>query len=652
MPKIDINTESIKNELKNFKGKPINSILEYIWNGFDAEANNLNINYNFSVNASGVSFGYPKLEIIDDGIGWNLDNIDTTKLFLVSQKNHSPSKSLPQGKDGVGRFTFFSFAQSAIWESVFGDKKFKLRYSEDSLDKYSLEKIEEEVILGKGTRVSFSVNSDRLTEMFFKNDLKKAIVAEFCWFLKLYPQKSIYLNGEKILISSYVYKIEECEVALGNSNFQLSFVQWIEQPTREYSKYYFLNGNGVESFKMTTGLNKKSDDFHHSIFIKSSFFDNFEYLGTHEDINNVNQGAFSIFEEKTKIFKELLIEIKDILEKARKPYLRKISDIKVLEWKNAHVLPLVECLGIDQVDYENIIKEIYVVAPKLFVGSGDEQRTIILNLLSTLLSTEDKNLILKILEQVYKLSDDEKKVLESLLDRTTLSNIVKTIKEIDHRLHVVNSLEEILLGDDSKFTREVDHLQKVLDDNFWIFGENYRLFSTTEGSIRNTLIKFKDQILRKTDKRVLTTSKKELDLFLTKSEETSSETKSIVVEIKRPSVTLSKKEFDQICDYAKTIVREKSCNGRKISFKFYLIGTDYNSDIVDQIKVMKNYNEELDGLAFIFDDRHKVYVKKWSDIINVEQKSKYKFLQEKLNIEKKCLDGKAIDEIVDSTKVN
>ncbi|KKS31878.1 MAG: hypothetical protein UU93_C0013G0033 [Candidatus Amesbacteria bacterium GW2011_GWA2_42_12] len=650
MTKIDITSESIKNELKNFKDKPANSILEYIWNGFDAGANNINLNYSFSINAGGMSFGYPKFEIIDDGTGWNLDNDFTTKLFLVSQKKNSPYKSLPQGKDGVGRFTFFSFAQSATWESVFGEKKFKLRCSADTLDKYISEKLEEEINLEKGTKVSFDVVSSKLNEVFFEKDLKKVIAEEFCWFIKLYPQKNIYINGEKIAFDGLVYNTENHKLSLLNNDFDLDIVQWRSKPTREYSKYYFLNSSGIESFKRTSGLNNKSDDFYHSVFVRSNFFDNFEYRENCDDVDN-GQNILPIFEEKKKVFNELLGNIKDILEKTRKPYLRKISAERISEWKEKHILPKVCDLGINQEDYDSVVKEIFVVAPQLFTNSNDDQRKFILNLISSLLSTEDKNLILKILEQVYKLSDEEKKDLENLLDRTTLSNIIKTIKEIDHRLLVINSLEVILFGDESRYVKEVDHLQKILDENFWIFGDGYRLFSTTEGAIRKTLTGFKDSILRREVEPIVTQSKKELDLFLTKTDITTTITRSIIIEIKRPSVKLDKKEYEQIFEYAETIIKEKSCNGETIFFTFYLVGTDFGEHIQRQIEAMETRGEKQSGLAFVFDRRHNLYIRKWSDII-LEQKSRYTFLQEKLNIEMKCLDGKAIDEIVDGTKTN
>ena len=64
--KITINHNSIRNELKSYKDKPAKAIIEYIWNGFDAGANNVNVNYSFPNIVEG-------LEIIDDGEGWNFD---------------------------------------------------------------------------------------------------------------------------------------------------------------------------------------------------------------------------------------------------------------------------------------------------------------------------------------------------------------------------------------------------------------------------------------------------------------------------------------------------------------------------------------------------------------------------------------------------
>jgi len=653
MQKIIVNTQSIKNELKNFKEKPANGILEYVWNGFDAEADNVHINYSFTQKGAGLSFGYPSLEIADDGTGWDFKNINSANLFLVSPKKYLSYKSLPRGRYGVGRFTFFSFASQAIWETIFDGDKSKIKISADSLDKYEVEETKDKNKGEKGTKVTFIINSEKLTEDFFKNELLSTLKLEFCWFLMLFPNKNIYINGEKVSVESLVGARKNIEETIEGYKFNMHLLQWTKKPTEEYSKYYFLNGKGEENSKKTTGLNNKSDDFYHSAYIKSDFFDDFKYVEEEEKDVSDKQKTNNLFEESTKekdkkeIFNTLLKKVNQALELMRKPYLKEISSKKIVEWKKIEILPSVNELGVNQKDYEEMIKEIYVVAPQLFTNSSDEQRKIILSLLSSLLSTEEKDLILKIFNQVYNLSEDDKKVLSDILDRTTLSNVVRAIKELDHRLQIISCLEEILFTDKSKDTKEVIHLQKMLDENPWVFGECYRLFASTEGSIRKTLIDFRDKILKKSETLIETKSRKELDIFLVKEETTDNRIDSVIVEIKRPSITLKKKELDQIKDYMSTVLKEPACIGEKMHWVFYLIGNDFDDYIKKEIKNASQRGEESTGLAFYDEDnRAKLYVKKWADIINVEQKSKYKFLQEKLNIKRENLDGKSIDDIV------
>jgi len=58
--------------------------------------------------------------------------------------------------------------------------------------------------------------------------------------------------------------------------------------------------------------------------------------------------------------------------------------------------------------------------------------------------------------------------LEALLERTNLTNIVRTTAEVQKRLDVISDLEA-LLYEYEKETLEVKHLQSVLNNNPWIF---------------------------------------------------------------------------------------------------------------------------------------------------------------------------------------
>lgn len=87
------------------------AIAEYIWNGFDAKATCIEINYKANDLGTLASFS-----ISDNGTGINIEDIDSTfGHFLDSQKSQSfSSEGFIKGKKGKGRFSFSLFSNSAI----------------------------------------------------------------------------------------------------------------------------------------------------------------------------------------------------------------------------------------------------------------------------------------------------------------------------------------------------------------------------------------------------------------------------------------------------------------------------------------------------------------------------------------------------------
>ena len=141
----------------------------------------------------------------------------------------------------------------------------------------------------------------------------------------------------------------------------------------------------------------------------------------------------------------------------------------------------------------------------------------------------------------------------------------------------------------------------------------------------------------------------EVDLFLTKTESMGeSVQKNIVVELKRASKKLGKEQYDQIEKYMERISQENMCNSNNQYWEFYLIGKDYDYHIEGKIDSAKNYGEKTRGLCYnIKDGRFKIYVRKWSDILEVEWGYKMKYLKEKLQIKQKEVE-KTPDDITKS----
>ena len=115
------------------------------------------------------------------------------------------------------------------------------------------------------------------------------------------------------------------------------------------------------------------------------------------------------------------------------------------------------------------------------------------------------------------------------------------------RLKVIQGLKEIVF-DGKKFTREVEHLQAVLERHYWIFGEQYSLVTAAEPDFELAL----RGLLMKTigdDSKVSIVHEdknKEMDLYMIRQDHRGNVTENVVVELKRPTVPLGEEQLSQV----------------------------------------------------------------------------------------------------------
>jgi len=127
MEKIQITTPGIKKALRRYSIPK--AIAEFVWNGFDAKASMIKI----KMDANSIGF-IETLTIIDNGYGIPFDNLRAKfKPFLESEKEINPDirreTSAIHGKNGVGRLTFFTFAEHARWDTTYERDGKRYRYS-------------------------------------------------------------------------------------------------------------------------------------------------------------------------------------------------------------------------------------------------------------------------------------------------------------------------------------------------------------------------------------------------------------------------------------------------------------------------------------------------------------------------------------------
>lgn len=622
----EITTTGIKKSLKKFT--PERAISEYVWNGFDADASSVEIH--FHENSLGA---IDSISIVDNGIG-----IDYTKLNEKFKKVFESSKGLKssdghklKGKNGYGRFTFFKLATDAKWNTCYSDGEKNYKYSititAESLKRYESSEPSESPE-NTGTEVFLNnINVGKVSKNFI-NDVKKYLVSDFSWFLALNPSKRIFIDGEELSITGYIGEHEQWEILINEKVFKADYFRWNGKLNEEYSKFYYLSLSNNLVYEETTKLNKKGDEFWHTVIVKDSFYN---------DVISEDFEAGSLFvdEKKIKIHKDLKNELNDRLKEKRRPFLHAKAVQYIEKCQKDKTFPEFGNNQWDNVrknELESLIIEFYEVEPQIFNSLSKNQQRVFLALLNLIMDTEARDDLFKILDSVVELEDDDRKVFASILERTKLEHIINLTNLIKDRLDTLENLKHLVFKHELKATERL-HLQKFIENHYWIFGEEYRLVCAEEVKFEEALRRYK-YILHGVDENEFIAHPdkyKEMDLFITGTEYRNDYPQNIVVEIKNPTSIkkLTDTELSQIKKYISVIRSVDQFNSLSAEWIFILVGQDYD----DMVKMA--IQNKRTGLA-VEQENFKLYIKKWSDIIH-DVEARLHYLEEKLKLQQQHL---------------
>lgn len=636
MKSILITPEGIQKNLKNIK--PLDAICEYVWNGFDANASSVKVN--LQTNEMGL---INMVSIQDNGTGIVYDELpnkfqpfnESKKAGQMNKINHS----LPHGRQGIGRLTFFAFAQQARWDTVYSQDgkhyKYYISMNKESLNEYDDNdgNIPAETSEPVGTIVTFM----QVMELS-KDEIITEIQNEFFWFLELNKSNGyeIWVDDEKISYEENVMTRKCLDLSkLGLSHkYKVEFIQWKRSLGKEYSKFYFIGSDDKERYKEATKLNKKSDEFYHSVYIKSEYFDKFSFENTQV------AGQIGLFPNKNEAEYKILIEtINYYLVKLRKEYLKKASDKYIDGLVKRDVYPEFDNNNFMDIyrkkELNHLVETLYIAQPKIFTGLNDDNKKVMIHLLQLIMDNSNKPELFDVLKQVIDLDEDELKELSEVLKYTTLNNITKVIKLLQDRLKVVQGLKEIVF-DDKEFSKEVKHIQKVVERHYWLFGEQYSLITAAEPDFELALKGLLFAITGDSSKVKIEheDKNKEMDIYMIRQDHRGNVTENVVVELKRPTVPLGEDQLSQVKKYMRVIKSDDRFNASDVKWTYFLVGNRLNKNgfIQDELEGHKNLGEPhlvyADG-----NGKNKIYVLTWSDIFDDFSK-RHDYLMRKMEFEK------------------
>ncbi|EIS7450268.1 ATP-binding protein [Citrobacter youngae] len=643
----EINSLGIKNHFESVE--PVQAILELVWNGFDAGAKNIDINIVYD------HFDTVKnLTILDDGDGINFTDLDSNfNRFNDSLKKTSIDQ---HGSKGRGRLSFHRLCHQAIWYTKYLGRNAYIKINDEDIKAYEaqidIDAEEQNSLLNamdKGTCVELTLLHSSLPD---RSELISILSNEFCCKLALDDERRVFVNGTEIHIPEH--EIKEISFEIENNDFMVKGIRWDKKPTTEKSFIYLTDSSGKIVHKESTTFNKKRD-FHLSVFVSSIWADTFSSNGDdifstaksnpdskawRQLVKNVLKFSRSIYDDFLRVQVEKAIQ--KLEEDGAFPTYNEY-DITYASWKRNNI--------------KQVVRSIYIADPQFLVSLTIKQKKIIIRLLDKMLVSNQNEDLFDILESVLDLSDSDLSRFASQLKKTKLENIISSIEELQRRRFAVEKLK-LIMNEHYKEVLETPDLQKIIENNTWLFGERYETIGAEEDTFTKIAKSLRDSIysINNIDEQDVENgediigAKRQTDLFLARRMPTFDSNgnkifRCIIIEIKRPSIALNVKHLRQLEDYAGIIKRHPEFSSQNLHFELILIGRKISSQDIEIPTRLSNYAGRGD-VGLVSDDANmKRYVKNWYTIFDTFELTN-SFMLEKLQMERDIIEKKSREDLV------
>lgn len=239
-----------------------------------------------------------------------------------------------------------------------------------------------------------------------------------------------------------------------------------------------------------------------------------------------------------------------------------------------------------------------------------------------------------------ELSPKQREEFASVLKRTHLENIIATIRFIEDRYKVIEVLKTIVF-DYAGYANERDHVQKIVEQHYWLFGEQYHLV-TADKRMQKALEEYLYLLYGdKAPNPVLTPDEEELrrmDIFACAARNTedangSAIQENLVVELKAPKVVLTKAVLRQIEDYMDYVRKQPLFNSQYRRWKFIAVCSAVDDDVKARYDSQKSKGKK--GLVAEIDN-YEVYALTWDDVFQSFD-LRHAFLLDKLKMDEEAI---------------
>ncbi|MCR4441091.1 MAG: ATP-binding protein [Peptococcaceae bacterium] len=553
---------------RSIKASPKDAVKELIWNSCDADAKNIEVSFEID-NFIGVD-NVTAVTVKDDGTGIPFERIqDIFGRYGSSDKTYchkSPNGRVYHGKLGQGRYKCFAIGTFLKWKTVYqavDSKKYSYEININSGSRLSVDYSEKPELVGNdvstGTVATITGiledNIGTISKLADNQIMIPDILSTFAPYLLAYNDISLTYNDIKIDPEHLIKKRDERdfvyeygEKVKESVSAKAVAIRWIES---YFSKLYICGESGVVFDERDYTTLQKNDT---SIYLLSSYYEKMHQENTlafgkadpvyDYFVNEARKFAREFTQDQE--VDDATAEIIRIKEEGIYPYPSEPSD---------------EMAKVEQRVFDVFAVEINRAVPQLRT-SNKQTKKLTYRLIKEAINTNPSS-IQTILTEVFNLSQQQQDDLAELLKHTTLTAIIDTAKTVADRLTFIYMLEQLVYNDSiGKPIKERTQFHKILLKELWIFGEKYYL-GTSDFSLKN-LLKAHIQCLGRDDliPEIPPEATEDLtripDICLFQQSCPDYERyEHLVIELKRPTLTLTLKELDQKNKFRYEFLRKK-----------------------------------------------------------------------------------------------
>lgn len=610
---------------------PLKGIAEFVWNALDADATEVRVD--LRRNALG---GLEEIIIRDNGSGITIEKAHTDFESLGDswkRKLHKTPmhKRALHGKLGRGRLKFFSLAEQARWTSIYKDqdssenKEFYIQIRACDLENCDVSEPDYTNKVETGTTVELSPLKETF-DWLISQKARLEFTVLFAPYILQYPNVKIFYDGRAIDPSETIainYEFKRQIIHAPTRSIDDVYLRVIEWNTQVDGRKIHLGGDkGIVLGALSA--NVIAPGFEFSVYAYSKFF---------EEIANAN------LLEVEGLTDPNFSHVMEVLRDKIGSYFRKrmaersrgiIDDLKI---EGAYPYE-----GDPKDEVERRERQVFDIATfavssysRDFKKAETSMKRMALTLMKEALRHNPESLT-TIIRAVAKLPKPRQDEFSALLEKTELGNIISASSLIAERITVLEVLKNLVFSPEHRKTvKERGQLDVLVRDNTWLFGELFHL-TLPEAGLTKVLNRVAEDIgtscrvrkVRKPNGKVgrvdCLLGRRVLNADIIKRE-------YLIIELKRPSLTIGRKELDQIEDYARTLRNQADFAHTDTSWHFFLVTGEYD----DAVKARINQLNRPVGLA---DDspNSKVWVKSWAEIIR-DCEGRMHFIQDKLRVE-------------------